>query len=545
MIENNNKENVDKINLGSFDKAFEDAREIFNKQLFTETNNAILHLEELANKSKEPTDILKIAELLNNFGYLSEAEKYCNKVIELASYPSGESVILKKLSLYLLADIAAQAGSHDLAHKIISRLVEIFPEFQDVWSFLIFHMNYDPSQELKQLKEKTEKCAQAIFVPKEKPHRPKPEPLNKRPLRLGYVSGDFKYHPVGFLIRDILPTHDPKRVQVFAYDTAKPDDNIILKIIERNSTLKNVSDLDDDQFEALIRKDKIDVLVDLSGFTAGNRLTVFAREPAPVLVSWLGYWSTTGLKCIDAVILDKWHAPEWMDEYFTEKIVRMPVVRFCYQPFSEEPVVNYELPCIRNGYVTFASFNNTIKINSQLLDCWSEILHKAPDAHLLLKWKTFNDSIVKNRILKSFVKRGIEAERINFSTFSPIPQMLEEYYNVDIALDTFPFTGGITTLNALWMGIPVVTLEGKSVIGRQGYAVLSQLGLEELSAKNCDHYINIATGLANNVKLMQLLRLTLRNYMRNSPLLDVKNFTKHLENIFYFIYEKKLKEFKK
>ena len=528
-----------------YDQDLDNAEEKLNKGLFEDGKNILFNMYKDINDPQDAIYMIKAADLLNHSGLISDAEKFCNKAIEITSSCTPENVIIKKLALHILAVIAGEACAHDIAHSIMSRLVEIFPEYNDVWMYCVFHMNYDPDQTQQKLKEMAEEWIKALVIPETKIDRPKPKALNGRPLRIGYVSADFTYHPVGFLIRDVIVAHDHTRIEAFAYDNGPKEDNIIKKIIALGCTVKNVRDLNDDELAAMIRQDEIDVLVDLSGYTSGGRLGVFAREPAPLMVSWLGYWATTGLKAIDAVLLDKWHAPEWMDQYFTEKIVRLPHLRFCYQPLAGEPQVNFNLPCIEKGYVTFASFNNTLKINSTLLDCWAEILHKVENSHLVLKWKTFHDQAVKERIRAAFARRGIsDTERIEFQGWSPLYDMLKEYYNVDIALDTFPFTGGMTTFNALWMGIPVVTLQGKSVIGRQGHAVLSELGLEELSAENYEHYINIAQGLAKNIKLLQVLRITLRERMRKSSVVNVNLFTKNLEDCFYTLYEEKLKDVK-
>ena len=371
-------------------------------------------------------------------------------------------------------------------------------------------------------------------------HRPPAQALNGRPLRVGYVSGDLKIHPVGLFLRGIIPYHDRRRFTVFAYNSGKNNNNPILQFLAPYCSLRHVAKLDDDAFEAMIRDDAIDLLVDVSGFTSGNRLAVFARQPAPAMISWLGYWATTGLDCLDAVLLDPWHAPEGTENEFVEPIVRLPVVRFCYQPISEEPHVDPIPPRLKNGYLTYGCFNNTTKFNPQLLDIWARILQKQKDAHLLLKWKTFHDPAMRERIFLAFERRKIARERIELRGWSAHQTMLAEYHDVDIALDTFPFSGGITTCNALWMGVPVVTLKGQYVVGRQGYAFLEQLDLQELCARNTEHYINIASQLGDDLRLLTLLRGSLRERLRTSPLLDVQGFTRHLEDAFLQIYDKRV-----
>ena len=192
------------------------------------------------------------------------------------------------------------------------------------------------------------------------------------------------------------------------------------------------------------------------------------------------------------------------------------------------------------GYVTFGSFNNTTKLTGPVLDTWARVLAGVPHSRLLFKWKTFHDTALQDRIRRAFESRGIDAARLEFRGWSPIRTMLAQCNDMDIMLDSFPFTGGMTTCNALWMGVPVVTLAGESVVGRQGHAILGQLGLEELSASSVEHYVNIAVGLSNNLPLLTLLRCTLRGRMRASPLLDVKGFTRHLEDAFFELYNRRV-----
>jgi len=231
-------------------------------------------------------------------------------------------------------------------------------------------------------------------------------------------------------------------------------------------TLREVSAMDDAALAELIRKDHIDVLIDLSGHTAGSRLTVFARRPAPVLVSWLGYFATTGLPYIDAVLLDEWHAPAGMEKYFVEPIIRLPLGRFCYQPVPFAPDIA-PLPCLKNGYITFGSFNNTAKLNAGVFDLWARVLASVPDSRLVLKWRTFNDDEFKRSTRDAFVQRGISPDRVELRGPSFHVGLLKEYGDIDISLDPFPFTGGLTSCEALWMGVPVVTWPRSRVVSRQ------------------------------------------------------------------------------
>ena len=517
-----------------FDEELAHIRVLAAKREFAKAREALLSLADSSHAREHPYCFIGLAEELNDLGYLSDAESICNTAMDCAKGKDIEEIAVKKTALYLLGAIAAEAACHDVTKHIDRKLLQIFPKDQHILFYLLYHASYDPLTNPKKHKALAKCWAKQVCQKTQ--NRPPALPLNGRPLRVGYVSGDFKVHPVGFFLRGIFPCHDTARVTVFAYNTGKDDQNPVLQFLTPYCTLRHVAKLDDAAFEAQIRKDAIDVLVDLSGFTSGNRLTVFARQPAAVMISWLGYWATTGLDCLDAVLLDPWHAPEGTDHEYVEPIFRLPVTRFCYQPISEEPQVSPTPPCLKNGYLTYGCFNNTTKYNSQLLDVWAAILHKQETAHLLLKWKTFHDPAMQERILQAFERRGIAADRLAFRGWSAHQTMLSEYADVDIALDTFPFSGGITTCNALWMGVPVVTLKGQSVVGRQGYAFLKQLDLEELCARNADHYTNIASQLGHELTLLKALRTSLRERMRRSPLLDVRGFTRHLEDAFDSIY---------
>ncbi|WP_407702956.1 O-linked N-acetylglucosamine transferase, SPINDLY family protein [Thiorhodovibrio frisius] len=270
--------------------------------------------------------------------------------------------------------------------------------------------------------------------------------------------------------------------------------------------------------------------MDLSGHTAGSRLSVFAHRPAPVQLSWLGYFATTGLTTLDAVLLDPWHAPEGTEAQFVEPILRLPAGRWCYQPVPWAPKELSPPPAERNGWITFGSFNNTAKLNDGVYDLWARILAVVPDSRLILKWRTFNDAALRQRVTQAFVARGIAAERIELRGPSFHADLLKEYAELDIALDPFPFTGGLTSCEALWMGVPVITWPQARVVSRQTHAVLHQIGLRELSASDADSYVRLARDLAADPVRLHELRQGLRARMQGSRLMDTAGFTRCLED---------------
>lgn len=285
---------------------------------------------------------------------------------------------------------------------------------------------------------------------------------------MGYVSADFCQHTVGLFVKDVIAAHDAARVTAFAYSAGQVDD-WVTGAIRNACAFRDVRTLDDAALAAQIAADEIDVLVDLSGHTGGSRLAAFAHRPSPVQVTWLGYFATTGLPVMDAVILDEWHAPPGTESQFTESIVRLPGGRFCYTAVPFAPKEESVPPSLRKGYVTFGCFNNTAKFNAGVFDVWGRVLHAVPDARLVLKWRTFQDPLFCDSIRDAFVARGIAQDRIELRVASFHADLLNEYADIDIALDPFPFTGGMTSCEAMWMGVPVITWPQSRVVSRQTY----------------------------------------------------------------------------
>ena len=461
------------------------------------------------------------------------------------------AISLKPVAEYYnnLANALTELGRHDEALLHYERAMICNPDYAEARSNLLCHGQYLPTASADILRETAEKvygrwANQRIGVRQ----RPELRPLRTasdttdRPLRLGYVSGDFCCHPVGLFIKDVLAAHDPTSVLPFVYSNGSIIDNVTREmqtnLLRQHGSMTGWLDvryLDDSNLAERIRADQIDILVDLAGHTGKNRLSVFALRPAPVQLSWLGYYATTGLSAIDAVILDPWHAPPGTEAEFTERIVRMPHNRFCYTPVSFAPAVAPS-PVFKNGFITFGSFNNSAKLNEEVLGVWAQIIQTVPESRLILKWRTFADVLYRERISAFFAAQGISTERVELRPISAHPKMLEEYADIDIALDPFPFSGGHTSCEALWMGVPVITWSKKRVVSRQTFSFLANIGLTELAASSVEEYIDIATTLAANYTRLKELRLTLRRRMATSPLCNVQGFTRHLEEIYTSIF---------
>jgi protein O-GlcNAc transferase len=480
--------------------------------------------------SDDPDALLSVGSLLSTFGFLSAARACFARVRNLA--PNDLRPVVN------LANLAREAGAHDESRRLYAALLERLPEQPVIRRNALVSLEYDPDV------ADEERLAQATLwggwaTAKAGGLHPRPplRSLEGRPLRVGYVSADFCQHTVGLFVKDVLLAHDPERVKIFAYSAGQVND-WVTAAIRVACTFREVAALDDIALAAQIRRDEIDVLVDLSGHTGGSRLTVFAHRPAPVQVSWLGYFATTGLSVMDAVLLDDWHAPPGTQAQFVEEIVRLPGGRFCYTPVPFAPAEVAPPPCVANGYVTFGSFNNTAKLNPGVFTLWARILATVPDSRLVLKWRTFQDAALCQSVREAFAGQGIAPERIELRGASFHADVLKEYADIDIALDPFPFTGGLTSCEALWMGVPVVTWPQSRVVSRQTYAFVSVIGLPELAGQSANDYVRIAVELAADKARLQALRTELRQRMRTSSLCDVTAFATSLEDAFLELAER-------
>lgn len=358
---------------------------------------------------------------------------------------------------------------------------------------------------------------------------------NKR-IRVGYVSGDFKRHPVGYHLLPVLAAHDCDSFEVYCYSTICEQDDLTEQMRGYVAGWRDISRLSDDEAARLICDDFIDILIDLSGHSNGSRLRLFAHKPAPVQVSWLGYFNTTGVKAIDYIISDETTIPVNDEQWFSEKILRLPGSRFCYSPPEYAPLVS-KPPVLKNGNITFGSFNNIAKLTTKVIELWSQVLIAVPDSRLILKWSTLGRKKERDRLIKIFVKNGIDAGRLILRGKSSHVDMLMEYGEIDIALDPFPFSGGMTSCEALWMGVPVLTLLGDKPAGRQTAGFLQTIGLSDWVTFTQEQFVSRAIAAASEHEKLKIIRLELREKMAASTLCDGARFTRNLESTFKEIYD--------
>lgn len=358
-----------------------------------------------------------------------------------------------------------------------------------------------------------------------------PRAFRQRPqgaaLRVGFVSGDLHEHPVGLMLSCLLDVLDPQRITPLLYSNRHRPDWLQRKLRLLSEAcgggMQSLVNLNDQQAASLIINDGIDILIDLAGHTDRNRLGLFIRRPSPVQISWLGYFATTGLPSVDYIILDRWHHDANSGQVFSERILHLDPNRFCFAPIPQTPPV-FPLPMQHRGQVSFGSFNNSFKLNHDTLHTWRRILCALPQSRLILKYGTLQDPAYGARIHGFFAEAGIDAERIELRGISRHHTMLAQYGDLDIALDPFPYCGGYTSLEALWMGVPVITLPGRRVVSRQTLSFLACIDALELVARDQDHYVQLAVELASDPQRLQAYREQLRPRMAASPLCQPKPF---------------------
>jgi protein O-GlcNAc transferase len=439
-------------------------------------------------------------------------------------------------SLHNLGEALAREGEVDAGIDSIRRALAVRPNYPVAHQSLLFMMHYSDRFTPQQIFDEHRRWAQLYEAPlaalRAQRHENDRDP--DRRLRVGYVSPDFRRHPVGYFMRPIFAHHDPAAVEVFAYNTA-PRGDAATEFFRGHAQWRDVFALSDDELAQHIRTDRIDILIDLTLHMAGGRMFTFARKPAPIQATYLGYAHSTGLSSMDYKITDPCLDPPGATEQFhTEQIVRLPETNFCCEPDEDDapaPPVG-ELPARTNGHVTFASFNTLMKTNAAVIETGATVLRDLPGSRLMIVATGLAGAGTQQRLRNRFTAHGITPDRLDLLDLAGVEQGLLAHTRADIALDTFPYTGGTTTANALWMGVPVITLAGTSPIARQGVSFLTNVGLPELIATTREQYVSIALELAGDLDRLQAIRATLRDRMRASPITNGPRFVHGLEQAY-------------
>jgi len=400
---------------------------------------------------------------------------------------------------------------------------------------LNYTTSYTPEQIYQQHVEYTLKISEPLrrYITS---HNNNPDPARK--LRIGYVSPDFLAHSVANFVLAFLQHHDPKQVEIFGYHNHHISDSVTQRIKQLCHHWRDIADLDDTVVADRISQDKIDILVDLAGHTNNTRIPLFARKPAPIQVSWIGYPNTTGLNTMDYRITDTYADPVGQTEqYHSETLVRLPESFSCYSAPDNAPAVN-ATPALHNKFVTFGTFNQIAKLSPASIKTWSHILLAVPQSRFILKTAVLKEQSIKQRLLQDFHTQGIDNNRITLlPSDASSAAHLEKYHQLDIALDTFPYNGTTTTCEALWMGIPVIVMDGNTHVSRVGVSQMNNIGLPELIAKSEQDYVRIAVELASDIDRLQSLRAGMRERMLASPLMDAARLTRHLESVYRDIWQ--------
>jgi predicted O-linked N-acetylglucosamine transferase (SPINDLY family) len=355
-----------------------------------------------------------------------------------------------------------------------------------------------------------------------------------RRLKIGYVSADFRNHPVGRFLLPLFANHDHQKFEIFCYSNVNPTDEFTDRLRPCADHWRNIRLLNDDAVAEQIRQDRIDILIDLALHTDGTKIMVFARKPAPVQANYLAYCSTSGLETMDYRLSDPYLDPVGgPEDCYVEKTIRLAHSYWCYEVHVNTPETNPP-PMLQTGYVTFGCLNNYSKNSKKTWEAWHQLLKAVPKSRLVVyALKGSHRELAKERTAAA----GIDAERLVFVGNAKTEEYFQQYLGIDIALDPFPYGGGTTTCDALWMGVPVVTLRGQTAVGRGGVSILSNIGLPELIADSPREYVQIAAQLAGDRKRLSELRGTLRQRMKDSPLTDGPQFAREVEAAYRQMWE--------
>jgi predicted O-linked N-acetylglucosamine transferase (SPINDLY family) len=420
-------------------------------------------------------------------------------------------------------------GQLDEAIVAFRQAIRLKPDYADAQGNLIYALQFDPGCNAETIHDEHRRWNRQHAEPLEKsiePHTNNRDP--DRRLRIGYVSPDFRGHVVGQNLLPLLREHDHGRMEIFCYSNVVHADGITEQIKGNADVWRDIARLSDAQAADLIRQDRIDILVDLMLHSARNRLLVFARKPAPVQVTYLGYCGSTGLQTMDYRLSDPHLDPPDSDlSQYSERTIRLPETYWCYSAAGPTPEPSPS-PAASAGCVTFGCLNNFAKV-SHALELWAEILQIVPRSQLIIHSPPGTHL---NAVRERFAGKGISPDRLEFPGQQPWPDYVRTYGRIDIALDPFPWSGGITTCDALWMGVPVVSLAGRTALGRGGKSILTNIGLPEFIAHSVEEYVSIAVSAARDLPRLAELRCTLRSRMRASPLMDAPRFARAMEAVY-------------
>lgn len=515
-------------------------------QLRRHADAEIAYRSALHHRPNDPTLLTDLGNTLKVQGKLDAAE-ICYKEVATIS-PELPATFCN------LGTVAQARGLYDEAIDCYRQALHRDPSLVPIWgnlgNCLTYSPNHGPADVLAAFRDFNDRIAAPLLDAR--PHR---NTLQRdRRLRVGYLSPDFRKHAVAYFALPLLEGHNRDEIEVVCYYNHRQQDEWTARFKAVAQRWVDTVDLDDATLAERIRDDEIDILVDLAGHTEGNRLLVFARKPAPVQATWLGYVTTTGLATMDYRLTHADADPDGVDAFYSERLIRIPGTMWCYRPLAEMPDVA-PAPFRRNGYITFGSFNRFSKVSDRVLEAWARILAAVQDSRLII---CLPEGTVRQTVARFFSERGVAPERLFAYAKLQHDAFWALHADVDIALDPFPFNGGTTTCETLWLGVPLVTCTGDSpeevqrrpahtgktgmhfparFASRMGYTFLNSLGLPELAAPNEDAYVEIAVALAKDRDRLEQLRLTLRSRMSSAPLTDELRFVKEVESAYRSMWQ--------
>ncbi len=467
----------------------------------------------------EPTD----AEAYNNLGYLrarqdrlTDAAALYRKAIDrdptYAEPHTNRGNLLKDL------------GELDAAIASYRRAVELRPDLSALHSNLLLTLHYHPDCSPADLLREHRAWAQRHVAPLAAARRPHPNGREPdRCLRIGYVSPDFREHPVARFVLPLFREHDRAEVEVFTYSDVTRTDPVTRLLRDHVDQWRDVSTLRDEQLADLVRADEIDVLVDLAAHSGRNRLLTFARKPAPIQITYLAYCSTTGVDAIDYRVTDRFLDPPGEPGHYAETSIRLPQCYWCYSapPLGGGPAIERAA-----GPPTFGCLNNFAKVSDVTLALWMRLLLRVSEARLLIYARTEGH---RDRVRRALRAAGLEESRAAFVGRQSLVDYLQTYREIDVALDPYPYGGGTTTCDALWMGVPVISLAGGTAVSRAGSTLLSNVGLDHLIARSGAQYVELAAALIRDGAAVAELRRSLRERLESSPIMDARQFARDFE----------------
>ena len=517
----------------SFRKAVE-----INAQFAEAHSNLGNVLRELGEAEAAETHCRKAIALQPAFGEahnnLGNALKSQRRLAEAAAcYEQAQRLLPHEPQIALnLGIVLRETGEHEAAIAAFRRAIALRPAWGEAWSNLLFTLSF------AQHVAPSDYLAEALAFGQMAQREARPfanwlvNSMPGAPLRIGFVSGDFRTHPVGFFLESVLAHLNPARAQLVAYSTRPYEDSLTQRLKPRFAVWRSLVGMSDEAAATTIRNDGVHILFDMAGHTDGNRLPVFAWKPAPVQVSWIGYFASTGLSAIDYVLGDEWVLPPGEEEHFIERPWRLPHGYLCFTP--PEPAVAIDLAASSNASrpVTFGCFSDLVKVNDAVVAVWSRILRAVPGARLFLKAQQLADAAQRQATVARFAAHGVEPDRLVMEGPSPREEYLAAYNRVDISLSPFPYPGGTTTAESLWMGVPVLCRHGDRFLGHLCESVLNSVDLGEWIAASDDDYVAKAVAFAGERQALAALRAGLRPRVLASSLCNPDRFARTLEQQF-------------